>query len=151
MFECQTNNSLSCALVTAQRDIYWQSFSTSGVLYCALCRPATSADPDNTNGSLSAVVPSNYPAYWISWVAINICCTGKRSSKQSSFFNQQMISLYTIFGNNNNLQIIWLIVFWLEFYSLRGMLILSQNLVKQLKIQIKKYIKQKYIKNATKR
>lgn len=55
-----------------------------------------------------------------------------------------MISLFTIFGNNN-LQIIRLIVFWFEFYSLRGMIILPQNLVKQLKIQIKKYIKQKSI------
>lgn len=118
--------------------------ASARVEYCALCRPATSADPDNTNGSLSAVVPSNYPAYSISLVAINICCTGKRSSKQSSFFSQQMISLYTIFGNNN-LQIIRLIVFWFEFHSLRGMLILPQSLLKQLKIQIKKYIKQKSI------
>lgn len=61
-----------------------------------------------------------------------------------------MISLYTIFGNNNNLQIIRLIVFWFEFYSLRGMIILSQKLIKQLKIQIKKYIKQKYIQNLNK-
>lgn len=41
-----------------------------------------------------------------------------------------MISLYTIFGNNN-LQIIRLIVFWFEFYGLRGIIILPQNLVKQ--------------------
>lgn len=123
--------------------------ASARVEYCALCRPATSADPDNTNGSLSAVVPSNYPAYWISLVAINICCTGKRSSKQNSFFSQQMISLYAIFGNNN-LQIIRLIVFWFEFYSLRGMICLPRKLVKHLKIQIKKYIKQKSIQNLNK-